>query len=67
MKAVICPYCGKSIDDSYVRSHVAKQIGSVKSPRKGKRNKAELSRMGKLGGWPKGKPRGPRKPKEPEV
>jgi hypothetical protein len=45
---VKCPYCGKEIDDSYVRSHVAKQLGAVKSPRKRKDPK-QMAKLGKLG------------------
>jgi hypothetical protein len=64
MSDVRCPYCNREIDDAYVQSHVARRLGRIKSPKKGKRDPEELSRMGKLGGWPKGKPRGPRKQKE---
>jgi hypothetical protein len=45
---VQCPYCHREIDNHYVRSEVAKQLGSVKSPRK-KKDPAEMSRLGKLG------------------
>lgn len=48
-----CPHCGKEIN-------VGSLIGSVKS-----KAKAEAARENaKLGGWPKGKKRGPRKPPE---
>lgn len=44
-----CPHCGKEIN-------VGSLLGSVKSPAKAKAAKANA----KLGGWPKGKKRGPR-------
>lgn len=45
---VKCPYCLREIDNSYVRSEVAKQMGSVKSDRK-KKDPVEMARLGKLG------------------
>jgi len=45
---VKCPYCGHEIDDSFIRSAVAKQLGSVKSDRK-KKDPKEMARLGKLG------------------
>jgi hypothetical protein len=45
---VKCPYCGREIDNSFMRSEVAKQLGSVKSPRK-KKDPREMARLGKLG------------------
>ena len=45
---VKCPYCGKEIDDSYVRSQVAKQLGASRSPRK-KKSPEEMSKLGKKG------------------
>lgn len=45
---VKCPYCHHEIDNGFIRSEVAKQLGSVKSPRK-KKSKEEMSRIGKMG------------------
>ena len=39
--SVRCPYCGHDINDGCVRKHVAKQLGSIKSPRKGKRDREQ--------------------------
>jgi hypothetical protein len=44
---VKCPYCHREIDNGYVRSEVARQMGKSKSPRK--KSKEEMSRLGKLG------------------
>jgi len=45
---VKCPYCHREIDNGFIRSEVAKQMGSVKSPRK-KKDPKEMARIGKLG------------------
>ena len=45
---VKCPYCHREIDNNFIRSEVAKQMGSVKSPRK-KKDPKEMARIGKLG------------------
>ena len=51
-----CPHCGKEIN-------IGSLLGSIKS-----RAKAKASRRNaKLGGWPKGKKRGKRKPTDPNV
>ena len=52
-----CPYCHREIDNTYVRSEVARQMGKSKSPRK-KKSKEEMSKLGKLGAekrWKKDK------------
>ena len=64
LSAMECPHCHQEIDDQLVQSYVATKIGRIKSPRKGVRDKKRMSEIGKLGGWPKGKPRGPKKGKE---
>lgn len=54
-----CPYCHREIDNSFIRSAAAKQLGSVKSHRK-KKGSEEMSRLGKLGAkkrWGKTKAR----------
>ena len=61
LDAMECPHCHQEIDDQLVQSYVAKKLGGIKSPRKGERDKKRMSEIGKLGGWPKGRPRGPRK------
>jgi hypothetical protein len=43
-----CPYCHREIDNSFIRSAAAKQLGSVKSHRK-KKGSEGMSRLGKLG------------------
>jgi hypothetical protein len=45
---VECPYCHSEIDNRFIRSEVAKQMGSVKSARK-KKDPKEMSRLGKIG------------------
>jgi len=45
---VECPYCHRQIDDSYVRQHVAIQLGRSKSPRK-KKDPKLMAKLGKLG------------------
>jgi hypothetical protein len=45
---VECPYCHREIDNQFIRSEAAKQMGSVKSARK-KKDPQEMSRLGKLG------------------
>jgi hypothetical protein len=47
-----CPHCKKTIN-------IGALLGAVKSPAKA----AAARKNAKLGGWPKGKERGPRKPK----
>jgi hypothetical protein len=61
IEGVKCPYCHREIDDSYVRSHVAKQLGSKKTPAKKKDPKrmAELGRLGAAKRW--GKQKGKKK------
>lgn len=46
-----CPHCGKEIN-------IGSLMGSVTSKRKARASRAN----GKLGGWPKGKKRGKRRP-----
>lgn len=48
-----CPHCGKEIN-------IGSLMGSVTSKRKAKASRAN----GKLGGWPKGKKRGKRRPQD---
>jgi hypothetical protein len=43
-----CPYCHREIDNSFIRSAAAKQLGSVKSHHK-KKGSEDMSRLGKLG------------------
>jgi hypothetical protein len=50
-----CPHCGQSSE-----INPAALLGSVTSKAKARASK----RNAKLGGWPKGKKRGPRKPPE---
>jgi len=48
-----CPHCGNEIN-------IGSLLGSVSSKRKARASRAN----GKLGGWPKGKKRGKRRPKD---
>lgn len=51
-----CPHCGNEIN-------AAALLGSISTNRKAK----AARRNGKLGGWPKGKKRGPRKETDANV
>jgi len=55
-----CPHCGHELTPDEVKRLWASLGGSVKSEA---RARASVEN-GKKGGWPKGRPRGPRKAKE---
>lgn len=56
---ITCPHCHKDID-----INPGELMGSIKTPRKAKSSASNLD--GHRKGWPKNKPRGPRKPRQPE-
>lgn len=54
-QAMKCPHCGKEINVGRLIGHLGGQQTSIAKTRAARRN-------AKLGGWPKGKKRGKRKP-----
>jgi hypothetical protein len=61
LQMIKCPKCGFEFPDKKIASEAAAVLGRRGRGAAKRRSPEEMSRIGKLGGWPKGKKRGPKK------